>query len=157
MLQAAAAMPAAPAPACPASVEYAAPFAAWPSAGASDAPEIGAAVDIAPVAVADAKFVTAPDRAAKPGTGAIVAGFDVPASGVYRIAVGGAAARPKGIWIDVVADGHPLKSVAHQEGPACSNIAKVVDFDLPAGHYTLQLAGIPDSVTPVRVLILPKS
>jgi len=148
---------AAPAPqACPASFAYTAPFAAWPAARASAAPLIGQAVDIVPAPVAQAKFVTPPDRAAKPGTGAIVAGFAVKTAGVYRIAVGGPGARPKGIWIDVAANGQTLRSVAHQEGPACSNIAKVVDFDLPAGHYTLQLAGIADPAQLVRVLILPR-
>jgi len=156
LLQVAPAVPAASSAVCSGTFVYSAPFAAWTSAKASNAPVIGAATDIAPVPVADAKFVTAPDRAAKPGTGAVVAGFDVPVVGIYRIAVGGAALRPKGIWIDVVAGGEALKSVAHEEGPACSTIAKVVDFDLPAGHYTLQLAGIPDPSTPVRVLILPK-
>jgi hypothetical protein len=156
LLQAASGTPAAPAKACPASFVYATPFTAWPTAKASDAPIIGSAVDIIPAPVAEAKFVTAPDRAAKPGTGAIVAGFEVKTAGVYHVAVGGAAARPRGIWIDVIANGQALRSVAHQEGPACSNIAKVVDFDLPAGNYTLQLAGIADPAKAVRVLILPR-
>jgi hypothetical protein len=154
LLQAA---PTAPAPqTCTASFAYIAPFAAWPTAKASDAPVIGSAVDIIPAPVAQAKFVTAPDRAAKPGTGAIVAGFEVKAAGVYRVAIGGADARPKGVWIDIVANGQTLRSIAHQEGPACSNISKVVDFDLPAGNYTLQLAGIPDPAKAVRVLIQPR-
>lgn len=61
--------------------------------------------------------------------------LDVTHAGTYRVALGGP------VWIDVVRDGKAIASSAHEHGPACSAIRKIVDFALMPGHYTLQLSG----------------
>lgn len=61
--------------------------------------------------------------------------FSAPQPGRYRVALGAPA------WIDVVANGAPLPSVAHGHGSDCSPVHKTVDFDLKPGRYLLQLVG----------------
>lgn len=60
--------------------------------------------------------------------------FAVAEEGVWRVALGSAA------WVDVVAGGKALRSVAHGHGPDCTGIRKMVDYRLSPGTYTLQLA-----------------
>lgn len=61
--------------------------------------------------------------------------FEVAEAGRYRVALGSAA------WIDVLQGATALPSVAHGHGPACSDIRKMVEFDLQPGRYVLQVAG----------------
>lgn len=79
-------------------------------------------------------FVVTPERAPAAGSHAELA-FTVARAGRYRIALG------EGPWIDVVQGSRAIASVSHGHGPACSGIRKMVDFDLPAGRYLLQVSG----------------
>ena len=80
-------------------------------------------------------FVPPLDRAAPAGSFGGAFPLTIARMGTYRIALGA------GAWIDVVdAGGRRLASAAHGHGPACSGIAKIVDFALPAGRYTVQLS-----------------
>lgn len=85
----------------------------------------------------------------KPGStdsfGGIVS-FTVSAPGTYRVALG------TGAWVDVVGGGKSLASTAHGHGPACSGIQKIVDFDLVAGTYLVQIAGSSDPAVTAMVL-----
>ncbi|WP_375398155.1 hypothetical protein [uncultured Sphingomonas sp.] len=96
---------------------------------------VGSAAIVPLTPVSAIAFPTAPARTPKPGSYGIATGFTIARAGRYRIALGG------GAWIDVISGGRPLTSVAHGEGPACSGIRKIVDFDLAAGTYGLQLSG----------------
>lgn len=69
--------------------------------------------------------------------------------GTYRIALQHKA------WIDVMRDGKPIESTAHAHGAPCSGIAKMVDFVLPRGVYTLQLSAAADETIGVQVTRQP--
>lgn len=97
----------------------------------------------------DVRYVARPE---KPGGSVSYGGvfaFTVATPGRYRIALG------SGAWIDVLADGKPIVSVAHGHGPACTGIRKMVDFDLSAGRYVLQVAGNGTADLPLMVTKLP--
>jgi len=85
------------------------------------------------------------DRVGRGGT----MSFSVAQSGTYHVALG------SGVWVDVVRGGRALESVAHGHGPACSGIAKIVDFKLQPGRYTLTLDGSETERT--SVLVAPAS
>ena len=71
--------------------------------------------------------------------------FEVDHDATYRVALSDRA------WVDVAAGKAAIKSSAHMHGPACSGIAKVVDFPLKRGRYSLHLTGI--AAPSIRVLI----
>ncbi|QDZ06777.1 hypothetical protein FPZ24_04205 [Sphingomonas panacisoli] len=146
MIQAASA----PAPACTATTAPPAGLEAWGTiAAVTKGPiAIGKGTGLQLQPVEKVAFAPAPDRAPKPGSFGGVYQFNVTTAGTYRIALAAAA------WIDVVRDGKSLESVAHMEGPPCSGIRKIVDFDLTPGRYVLQLSGAKEA--PMRVLIVPK-
>ncbi len=77
-----------------------------------------------------------PALARAPGDGTYGGFFPltVTRAGRYRFALSA------GAWIDLVSKGERLMSVAHQHGPACSGIAKIVAFDLQPGRYWLQVS-----------------
>ena len=66
-------------------------------------------------------------------------------AGTYRIALQHKA------WIDVMRGGKVVASTAHAHGAPCSGIAKMVDFTLPRGVYTLQLSAAADAAIGVQV------
>lgn len=132
------------APACPAAPVIQAELAGWSAAVPVVAGRTVAAAAPLPggrgarVVLAPATAVTlpvAPGKAAPLGTSSGVVSFTVPERGRYRVALAA------GAWVDVVADGKALPSVAHGHGPACSPIRKQVDFDLQPGRYLLQVVG----------------
>lgn len=96
--------------------------------------------------------VTYPIEPGKPGGSVSYGGllaFDVAQAGRYRVAQSGRS------WVDVIVDGKAATSVAHGHGPDCSGIAKMVEYDLPAGRHLLQIAAngepaLTVMVTPVR-------
>ncbi len=58
-----------------------------------------------------------------------------------------------GAWIDLVRDGHVVKSVTHGHGPACSGIRKMVEFDVEQGRYLLQIVNAPsDKIRAMAVM-----
>lgn len=66
--------------------------------------------------------------------------FEAASAGRYRLAL------DAGVWVEVVANGAALPSVAHGYGPACTRIRKVVEWDLKPGRYLLQVTGDPATV-----------
>ncbi|WP_339348594.1 homogentisate 1,2-dioxygenase [uncultured Sphingomonas sp.] len=97
----------------------------------------------------DVRYAVRPE---KPGGSVSYGGvfaFTVTTPGRYRVALG------SGAWIDVLANGKPATSVAHGHGPACTGIRKMVDFDLAAGRYVLQVAGNGTADLPLMVTKLP--
>lgn len=85
----------------------------------------------------------------KPGSGARAPRPLPGRAGTYRVALGAPA------WIDLLADGEPLASTGHGHGPACTGVAKTVDFRLQPGRYVLQLSGASQAETTVMAARLP--
>ncbi|WP_254620937.1 homogentisate 1,2-dioxygenase [Sphingomonas sp. CL5.1] len=94
-----------------------------------------------------------PVRPAHPGGsvshGGIFA-FEITEAGTYRVAIG------SGAWIEVVRGGQPATSTAHQPGPACSGVRKMVDFTLEPGSYLLEIAGNGAPRLPILIARLPR-
>ncbi len=108
-------------------------------------PGDGATVEIGKAALVSlhpAKHLefTPPAKAAADANGGTLA-LAIVKPGTYRVALG------TGAWIDLVHDGRPVASKAHGHAAKCSGIAKIVDFALEPGNYTVQLSGsTPDTV-----------
>ena len=102
-------------------------------------------VTLAPFA--DAKLPTPPERAPKSPTS--FAGFvqiaAPPRAGTYKITLSSEG------WIDVVQDGHTVKSAAFSGATGCEGIRKSVKFDLAAAPFTVELTGIPANT--IRIAI----
>ncbi|MDE8652906.1 homogentisate 1,2-dioxygenase [Novosphingobium album (ex Liu et al. 2023)] len=89
---------------------------------------------------------------AKPGGSVSYGGlfaFDVPEAGTYRVAQDGRS------WVDVIEGGKALGSVAHGHGPACSGIAKMVDYTLQPGRHIVQIAAQGEPALTIMVTRLP--
>jgi hypothetical protein len=71
-------------------------------------------------------------------------------AGLYRVAISDHA------WIDVVSQGKLVPSSGHGRGPACSGIRKMVDYQLEAGPYTLQLSAGEQNKLAILVVRLPQ-
>ena len=111
---------------------------------------LGRAARLQLIAQEDVAFIAAPGKAGDAAGFAGLAQFEAPAAGNYRVGLTAPA------WIDVIgAAGAPLASVAHGHGPQCSGIAKMVDFTLERGLYTLQIAASRQSEITVVVTSLP--
>lgn len=146
------------APVCPATpAPLSGPLAAWnrphdvtrfPAVASYAAIEPGRRVDVA-LSSDPIRFSVPPERTPTPGTHATVLGIRIALAGTYRVAIGTAA------WLDLVKDGKVVESIAHDHGPTCSGIRKMVDFTLARGSYTLQLSGSPDTKSGVLVTRLP--
>ena len=98
---------------------------------------VAVTVDLAPFA--DAKLPMAPERAPKQANS--FAGFiSVPAppqGGSYKVTLSSEA------WIDVVQDGHFLKSNAHSGASGCPGIRKSVKFNLDTAPFVVQVSNVP--------------
>jgi predicted lipoprotein len=94
---------------------------------------------VALVPFADVKLPAAPERAPKSPTS--FAGFvQVPApsrGGTYKVSLSSEG------WIDVVQDGHAVKSSAFSGATGCEGLRKSVKFELAAQPFTVELSGIP--------------
>ena len=88
---------------------------------------------------ADAKLPVAPELAPKsPSSFAGFVEVHAPAkAGTYRITLSSEG------WIDVVQDGHAVKSSAFSGATGCEGVRKSVKFDLAARPLTLELSGVP--------------
>lgn len=107
--------------------------------------EQGVAVDAALAPTPKVAYAIEPG---KPGGSVSYGGlfaFDVAAAGRYRVAQSGRS------WVDVIVDGKAVPSVAHGHGPDCSGIAKMVEYDLPAGRHLLQIAANGEQALAVMV------
>lgn len=102
------------------------------------------------VALHPAAHVSFPVKPAKPGPGVHggLLAFQVDYAGRYRIVL-----ETPG-WLEVVRDGSAVPSVAHEHGPACSGIRKMVDFDLQPGRHLLEIAGAPNASATLLVTYL---
>ncbi|MES2096981.1 MAG: hypothetical protein V4459_09500 [Pseudomonadota bacterium] len=137
------------APVCTATAPPPVGLEAWNEKATGVSPTTGKpeAVDLTPIG--GVKFGVTPGRPPAAETFGGIYPVTIAKAGTYRIVLSA------GAWIDLIdRTGASLKSVAHTEGPACSGIRKIVDFDLVPGAYTLQLSGA--KAAPVRVLIAPK-
>lgn len=111
--------------------------------------EPGSAAVVTLVQTPSVRYAVPPS---KPGGSVSFGGqlsFDVPESGTYRVAQDGRS------WIDVIEEGKPVASSAHGHGPACSGIAKMVDFGLKPGRHLLQISANGTQALTVMVSSLP--
>ena len=95
---------------------------------------------------ADAKLPAPPERAPKSPTS--FAGFlqvPAPKAGTYKITLSSEG------WIDVVQNGHTVKSIAFSGALGCDGVRKSVKFELAAQPLTIELSGVPDSTIKVAV------
>ena len=93
---------------------------------------------VALVPLVDAKLPMPPERSPKSQDtfgGSIQIGAPVKA-GTYRITLSSAG------WIDVVQDGHRVRSTAATGATGCEGVRKSVKFELAASPFTVQLTGI---------------
>lgn len=107
--------------------------------------EQGVAADTALVPTPKVAYAIEPG---KPGGSLSFGGlfaFDIVTAGRYRVAQSGRS------WVDVIVDGKAIPSVAHGHGPDCSGIAKMVEYDLPAGRHLLQIAANGEQALTVMV------
>ncbi|WEK43594.1 MAG: homogentisate 1,2-dioxygenase [Candidatus Sphingomonas colombiensis] len=111
---------------------------------------IGSSALVALLPTSQVSYAVPPAKAGAPASNGGLLGFFVARPGRYRVALGNAA------WVDVVRDGKSLTSVAHNHGPACSGIRKMVDFDLSPGRYLLQIAGSDALASGVMVSAVEK-
>jgi hypothetical protein len=96
-----------------------------------------AAVMVTLVPFADAHLPMAPERTPKSPDS--YAGFvrvsGLPKPGTYRITLS------QGAWIDVIQNGHELKSITSSSATGCEGVRKSVKFELPTGPFIIQLSG----------------
>jgi hypothetical protein len=106
---------------------------------------VAVTVDLSPFA--DAKLPMAPERAPKQPNS--FAGFiSVPAppqADSYKVTLSSEA------WIDVIQDGHFLKSSAHTGASGCAGIRKSVKFNLDAAPFVVQLSNVPANKIAVAI------
>lgn len=146
---------------CPAAAEpLPAALSGWsaraPLAAATDKAGLGAAaltlgkgVDLALRPTPEVHYRVRPENPGGSVSHGGLAGFTVDRAGTYRVAIDSAA------WIDVVQGDKLVESVAHDHGPACSGIRKMIDFALRSGAYVLQVAGNGTPAISVIVTRLP--
>lgn len=120
------------------------PAASAAQSGASLA--AGEAADLALVPVDTISFDVPPERAPAAGTFGATASVTVPPEGELQITLSGEA------WIDVVQDGHAMKSSGFSGVKTCPGIRKSVRFKLAAGPAAIQLSGAKDESIKVAVL-----
>jgi hypothetical protein len=117
------------------------------ASGSSVKAALPVAMTVTLVPFADAKLPTAPERA--PRLPASFAGFIAlaapPRDGVYKISLSSEA------WIDVVQNGHLVKSQGFTGATACDGIRKSVKFDLKAEPYAIQLSNVANDAIAVAI------
>ncbi len=113
------------------------PAAATAGASAAGAAPLipGTAVEASLRPTRSIAYALPPKKPGEPASSGGIFSLTVAAAGRYRVALGA------GAWVDVLRGATPVASVAHAHGPACSNVRKMVDFDLGPGRYVIQLAG----------------
>jgi hypothetical protein len=144
--------PTEPAAQCPQPVNPQGALAPWSAPlplGGGEALAVGKAARLVLLPAVHVRYALPPAKAPSPGTFGGVVEVAIDRAGTYRVALGSAA------WIDLVADGEAVASIAHGHGPDCSGIRKVVDFTLQPGRHVLQLSGNAEAQTTVMVVRLP--
>ncbi len=87
-----------------------------------------------------------PEHPPAQGTFGAVASVAVPAEGAIQISLSGEA------WIDVIQNGHAVKSAAYSGVKTCPGIRKSVRFNLAPGPASIQLSGTKKAELKVAVL-----
>jgi hypothetical protein len=98
---------------------------------------------------AQVHFVAPPGKPADPASHSGLFDLTIATPGTYAVGLGA------GAWVDLLKDGKPLTSSAHDHGPACSTLHKMVEFPLEPGHYVLQVSGNADAKLPILVAKRP--
>ena len=123
--------------------------AAKPGAIKDAALPLGAAADATLAPTPSITFAVNPE---KPGGSVSHGGlfaFTLPEAGTYRVALS------TGAWIDVIDGGKAAVSTAHGRGPDCSGVRKMVDYQLKAGSYVLQVSANGSPALSLMVTKLP--
>jgi hypothetical protein len=98
---------------------------------------LAAALMVMLVPFSDANLPMVPSRAPKSPDS--YAGFvrvsALPRAATYRITLS------EGAWIDVVQDGHDVKSSAFSGAMGCDGVRKSVKFELTAGPFIIEISG----------------
>ncbi|HKA75621.1 MAG TPA: hypothetical protein VKD19_00795 [Pseudolabrys sp.] len=119
------------------------------ASGAELTPSLDAAVKMALVPFVDAKLPAPPSRLPKKPDS--YAGFiSVPylqKPGMYRISLS------KGAWIEVLQNGHQVKSVASSGATGCDGIRKSVKFDLTTAPFTIELSDTTENS--IAIVVTP--
>ncbi|NIJ07963.1 hypothetical protein FHS31_001573 [Sphingomonas vulcanisoli] len=124
-----------PAPACTAPVIVPG-FEGWGKGAPTPQLKLGATSSLVLAPAEAVKFSPPLNRAPQPGQRGGVYGITLDKPGSYRFALS------EGAWLDVInGKGERMPSAAHMHGPACSGIAKIVDYQLDGGVYVVQFSG----------------
>ncbi|MCQ9155264.1 hypothetical protein [Acidomonas methanolica] len=124
--------------------------AAWQESGTYQATlPLGRAMTLHLPDIGTVHFIVPPGGKGSHGPYGGMIGIDVPSGATYRVMLSGRA------WIDMVQDRADLPSSAHQHGPDCTGIAKIVSFPLHAGWHVLQISGAPDPTITVMMSATP--
>lgn len=125
------------------------PDAAKVASGAELDKPLGGAIRLALVPFADAKLPMNPERMPKQADS--FAGFvkiaALPNAGSYHITLS------EGAWIDVVQDGHYVKSGPFSGVEGCEGIRKSVTFNLPAQPFSVQVSSV--KVNAIGLVVTP--
>ncbi|MFT4075979.1 MAG: hypothetical protein QM647_10665 [Asticcacaulis sp.] len=106
------------------------------------------AYDLTLLSVAQVMYPVAADKAPMVNSFGGLLSLKVTETGTYTVALDDKA------WVDVVRDGKIVKSVSHNQGPACTTVHKAVDFTLEPGVYAIQLSNAPSAS--LKLLIIRK-
>jgi hypothetical protein len=137
-------------PACPV------PPAAWGTnadlRSASASPDMEAArmlvdqaVTVTLHPVGEVRFAAPPEKRLDMSSYGGMLAVDVREAGTYQVSLSA------GAWIDVLKDGAPVASTAHDHGAECMGIRKMVSFALTPGRHVIQLSGNKDDT--IKVLV----
>ena len=107
---------------------------------------VGTAADVSLEPIDTVTFEVAPERPPASGTFGATGSLVVPPEGTIQITLSDEA------WIDVIQDGHAMKSVGFSGVKTCPGIRKSVRFKLSAGPATIQLSGAKQANLKVAVL-----
>lgn len=84
----------------------------------------------------DLVYPVAPPLAHAPANFGAVLSIDIDEPGRYHVAI----SRPG--WIDLIRDGKALPAAGEPQPIAGSGVAKIVDYDLTPGHYSVALSAM---------------
>ncbi|MGC1467586.1 MAG: hypothetical protein WA792_17855 [Pseudolabrys sp.] len=119
------------------------------ASGGESAQPLSAAVTVTLARFSDAKLPVPPERA--PKSPESYAGFirvpAVPKAGTYRITLS------EGAWIDVIQNGHMVKSGAFSGATGCAGIRKSVKFGLAPTPFAIELSGTKSRT--ISVVVTP--
>lgn len=93
----------------------------------------------------DLAFPVAPPRPHAPANYGAILSVDIDEPGRYHVAIGAPG------WIDMIRDGTPLTPTGDRPGAAGSGVAKILDYDLVIGRYTLTLSGMTAGAVSVAI------